>query len=125
MAIVVALDKSRIRKSGQGGLHDGQFADPGVIIGDRRGADGAKAWPPLALTRPHLPAAAGLREQRVAEIARERPAERAGGGKDDTARFEGNDSQMIIDIDRKPMISRAFEQLMNCLLYTSPSPRDS
>ena len=112
MAIVVALDKSRVGKSGQSGLYDRQFADSRVIIGERRGADRAEARPPLALARPNEPAAAGLREQRIAEIAGERSAERGHRRENDAAGFEFNDSQMIIDIDRKPMISRTFQKLM-------------
>ncbi len=113
MAIVVVLDKPCIRKSSQSGLHHRQFADPRVIVGKFGGAYMTKARTPLAFARPHLPAAAGRGEKRIAQIACEGGTERGDRRENHAARFEFDNSQMIIDIDRKSMISSGFEELMN------------
>src|SRR3546814_19535460 len=49
MAIVVVFDKPCVGKSRQSGLHDGQFADARVIVGELRLPHLAEARPPRAL----------------------------------------------------------------------------
>src|SRR3546814_8388665 len=71
MAIVVVFDKPCVGKSRQSGLHDGQFADARVIVGELRLPHLAEARPPRALAGAHLPAATGLVQQRFAKAARE------------------------------------------------------
>ena len=70
MAIVVVLDKPRVGKSGQSGLYDGQFADSRVIVVQLRLPHLPEARPRLTLAGAHLPAAAGLVQQRLAEPPR-------------------------------------------------------
>lgn len=113
MAIVVGRFKFRVGKSGQSGLHHRQFADSCVIIGERCGADLAKARPSLAFNRADMPAAAGRRQKRVTQIASEGRAKRGDRRENHIARFQLYDSQMVVNIDRKPMISGAFEELVN------------
>ena len=82
----VVFDKPCVGESRERGLHDRQFANPGLIVGQLRRAHLAEARAPLALARPHLPAAAGLGKQRLAQPAREIAVERRlvsllGGGR--------------------------------------------
>ena len=74
--MIVIFDKPRVGKSREGGLHDGQFADTRVIVGEPGGAHLAEAGASVAFAFAHLPATAGLVQQRLAKPPREIAVER-------------------------------------------------
>src|SRR3546814_9276153 len=112
MAIVVVFDKPCVGKSRQSGLHDGQFADARVIVGELRLPHLAEARPPRALAGAHLPAATGLVQQRFAKAAREIAVECGDRGIDEQPGLQLQKLEIVINLPCKLMITRAFAELV-------------